>query len=193
MLLLASFIGATAATVPNEMLLRDIVVRTALAQALAPDPHWEAAQRDCAGLVRFSYREAFRTLAPQHLDAGLWRDRFGKATAFADAETLLAYNFKPLGRDETAQALVQAGDLLAFRQTGAPDEPPVYHLLLAVRSRDKASHELQVVYHPGRVGAAVSVGALSDLLNDAPREWHPVPENPAFLGYFRLNEWMNHD
>jgi len=179
--------------VPNEALLRDVIVRTALAQALTPDPHWDLAQRDCAGLIRFSYREAFRTLAPKQLDLGLWHDRTGKPTAFADAETLLAYNFTSLGRDDVALMHVQGGDLLAFRQVAGPDELPVYHLLLAVRSRDKASHELQVVYHPGRADAVVTVGALSDLITEAPLEWHPVPENPAFLGYFRLNEWMNHD
>ena len=43
--------------------LRAIVAETALQQAKAPTPDWHPQQRDCAGLVRYAYRRAYRTLA----------------------------------------------------------------------------------------------------------------------------------
>ena len=39
-------------------------------------------------------------------------------------------------------------------------------------------------------GAAVRTGELRRLTTEAPLEWRPVPENTAFLGFFRFKEWM---
>ena len=36
---------------------------------------------------------------------------------------------------------------------------------------------------------AVRAGALDELARDAPPGWRPVPENPLFLGFYRLKEW----
>jgi uncharacterized protein len=191
-LLMILWVGTNAST-PVEALVRDMVVRTALTQLDGMDQSWQPAQRDCAGLVRHAYREAFRALWPEKLSAGPWRDRRGAATAFADAETLVAYNFAFVGRDEAAVAEVKSGDLIVFRQEPSPDEPPVFHLLIAVRPFDRAHHDVQVVYHPGTPDAAVRVASLSSMLTQAPKEWQPAPENRAFLGIFRLREWMPHD
>lgn len=188
-MLAALLLLAAPAGEPSDALLRELVARTALAQVERPDPAWHPQQRDCAGLVRFSYRAAFRRLRPARLQRPLWSDAQGRPMDFADAETLLSASFAPLGRDEAARALLQSGDLLAFRQVGAAGEP-VYHLMLVVRTADPAHAEPRVVYHPGSKDAAVRVGVLRELVRDAPLEWRPVPENGAFLGFFRFKEWM---
>jgi uncharacterized protein len=138
--------------------------------------------------VRFSYRAAFAALAPSRVEKGLWRDAAGKNASFADAETLLAESFASIGRDESARASLESGDLVAFRQ-GTEDEP-VYHLMLVVAPADRAHAPPFVVYHPGSKGASVRMGRLDALAREAPLEWQPVPENRAFLGFYRLKEWI---
>jgi uncharacterized protein len=186
---LALLVAAGAAGAPpSELLVRRMVAETALAQVRAIDPGWEEAQRDCAGLVRFAYRTAFKRLDPARAAAGPFRDAEGRAAHFADAATLLRETFVLVGRGETARAAVRSGDLVAFARE---DEggAPVHHLMLVVRAEDPAHGRILVVYHPGEKGAAVRAGALDDLARDAPAGWRPVPENPLFLGFFRLKEW----
>lgn len=185
-LLLAA--GAGVAPPPNELLVRRVVAETAVAQLEAIDPAWDERQRDCAGLVRFAYRTAFKRLAPARAAGGPFRDAAGRSTHFADAATLLRETFVRIGRDEAARASLRSGDLVAFARE---DEggAPVYHLMLVVRADDPAHGKVLVVYHPGEKGAAVRAGALDDLAHDAPAGWRPVPENPLFLGFYRLKEW----
>jgi uncharacterized protein YfaT (DUF1175 family) len=171
-----------------EALLRQIVAETALAQLEAMDPRWPEAQRDCAGLVRFAYRTAFKRLEPARAAAGPFRDATGAAAHFADAATLLAASFVPLGRDGAARERLRSGDLLAFARVDE-DGAPVHHLMLVVRPDDPARGRALVVYHPGEQGAAVRSGFLDDLQRDAPHGWRPVPENPLFLGFYRLKEF----
>jgi uncharacterized protein YfaT (DUF1175 family) len=187
-MLLALALAAGAAVAPSEALLRRVVADTALAQVDRIDPAWEERQRDCAGLVRFAYRTAFRRLDPARAAAGPFRDAAGRPAQFADAATLLRGSFVLLGRDDAARARLRSGDLVAFAR---PDEAegPVHHLMLVVRPDDPAHGRALVVYHPGEKGAAVRVGALDALAREAPAGWRPVPENPLFLGFYRLKEW----
>jgi uncharacterized protein len=187
--MLAALLLLAAAPEPSDALLRQLIARTALTQVERVDPAWHPEQRDCAGLVRFSYRAAFKQLRPARLGAPLWRDAQGRGVDFADAETLIAGSFAPLGRGEEARESLRSGDLLAFRQVGAAGAP-VYHLMLVVRPEDRAHAEPRVVYHPGSKGDPVRVGVLRELINEAPLEWRPVPENESFLGFFRFKEWM---
>jgi hypothetical protein len=173
---------------PSEILVRRLVAETALAQLSRMDPSWQEAQRDCAGLVRFAYRNAFKRLDPARAVAGAFRDTSGQPSHFADAATLLRTSFALIGRDEVARAALRSGDLVAFGRQEETGEP-VYHLMLVVRSGDPAHGKTLVVYHPGEKGAAVRSGALDDLARDAPHAWRPVPGNPFFLGFFRLKEW----
>jgi len=180
---------AAARSATEPAILRQLVAETALAQVAKPDPAWEPSQRDCAGLVRFAYASAFRRLAPERVAAGLWRDGRGRATPFADAETLLVGgSFVALGRDEAARRELESGDLVAYRQGGADD--PVYHLMIVVATEDPAHAGPLVVYHPGSPGAAVRAGRLDDLAREAPEEWRPSPDNPSFLGFYRFKEWL---
>jgi len=186
-LLLAAAAVAVAAP-PSESILRRLVAETAVAQLGRADPAWPEAQRDCAGLVRFAYRTAFKRLDPARASAGAFRDGAGERAHFADAATLLSGTFVLLGRDEGSRARLRSGDLVAFARE---DEggAPVHHLMLVVRPDDPAQGQMLVVYHPGEEGAAVRSGRLEDLLREAPHGWRPAPENPLFLGFYRLKEW----
>lgn len=180
-----------AASEPREardVLLRRELGQVALAQIEKFDPLWHPDQRDCAGLVRFAYRSAYKRFDPERLERPLWLDVQGRPTEFADAETLLTHSFVPLGRDEATAETLRTGDLVAFRQEH--DSGPVFHLMLVVRTEDKAHAPARVVYHPGEKGAAVRTGVLQRLATEAPLEWRPVPQNTAFLGFFRFKEWM---
>jgi uncharacterized protein YfaT (DUF1175 family) len=188
-LLMVAAAAAGTGAPPSEALVRRVVGETALAQVEAMDPAWDEAQRDCAGLVRFAYRAAFKKLDPRRAAEGPFRDA-GRPAHFADAATLLRESFVRIGRDEAARAALRSGDLVAFARED-DGGAPIYHLMLVVRAEDPAHGKPLVVYHPGEKGAAVRAGALDALARDAPGGWRPVPENPLFLGFFRLKEWSS--
>ncbi|MBN1206712.1 MAG: DUF1175 family protein [Myxococcaceae bacterium] len=179
---------ASAGRGARDVLLRRELAHVALAQLRKFDPLWHPDQRDCAGLVRFAYRSAHKRFFPERLAQPLWLDAQGRASEFADAETLLTRSFVPLGRDGATLEALRTGDLVAFRQE--QDAGPVFHLMLVVRPEDKAHAPARVVYHPGEKGAAVRTGVLHRLATEAPLEWRPIPQNTAFLGFFRFKEWM---
>jgi uncharacterized protein YfaT (DUF1175 family) len=62
--------------------------------------------------------------------------------------------------------------------------------MIAVMPPGGALSAALVVYHPGQPGAPVRSGALLALTRDAPLEWRPLEENPAFLGVYRFQEWI---
>lgn len=179
---------ASGAREARDVLLRREVGQVALAQLAKFDPLWHPDQRDCAGLIRFAYRSAYKRFYPERLAQPLWMDVHGRPSEFADAETLLTRSFVPLGRDEATREALRTGDLVAFRQEH--DSGPVFHLMMVVRPEDKAHAPARVVYHPGEKGAAMRTGVLHRLATEAPIEWRPVPQNTAFLGFFRFKEWM---
>lgn len=188
--------------------LRQVVTDVALLQARKLSPFWEPKQRDCAGLVRFAYRtaleprDAARTAKlgvppklklpplseqarkalpdyPQIWQTGLTngQPRYGH---FADAETLIGYNFRLKSRDLAA---AQSGDLLVYQKPLINDEP--YHLMLFA-----AGHpENLAVYHNGAQGdeAQVRVVSVAELLQSPDPVWIPSPENPYFLGVYEWN------
>jgi uncharacterized protein len=165
---------------------------------------------DCAALVRHAFREALRShtpewvrraalpFAPQFADvrsaprAGadgwpLFRVSEHPAPAyaeFADAQTIVRLNSRPLGRNLTARP----GDLIYFRQSGQtqPD-----HLMVFVgRSFFEEQGDDWVVYHTGPSdegpGEVRKLRLATLLAHPAPR-WRPVASNPNFVGLFRLS------
>lgn len=192
----------------DEAALRQAVTRVALLQARRISPLWEPGQRDCAGLVRFAYRTALEqrdarqtqklgipaklnlpalsdharqifTHFPQIWQIGMRDDKpnFG---FFADAETLIGYNFRLKSRSlESARN----GDLLVYQKPLYTDEP--YHLMLFVAGRA----ESVVVYHNGAHGneAQVRVVRIHELLDSPDPVWIPSNENPYFLGVYEWN------
>lgn len=176
--------GAASAAPPN---LIGAVAADVASKQVGPlervDGRWHKDQRDCAGLVRFALRQAYRELAPNRLEQPLFVDDQGRPTDFADAQTLITKNFLRLGR-QSALAQAQSGDVLAYRHDRGDEV--VWHLMLVVAPA--AGRQLFVVYHPGEKGAEVRSGRVADLTAQAPLEWRPVDENVAFLGVFRFRE-----
>ncbi|WP_246598823.1 DUF1175 family protein [Methylogaea oryzae] len=193
----------------DENALRRSVSYLALYQARKVSPLWEGRQRDCAGLVRFAYREALkersvaqtrrlglppalhlptvssrsRRLFPQY--PHIWQvgvDSGGKPRRgdFADAETLVGYNFRH--KSQSLQA-ARSGDLLVYRKPLENDQP--YHLMLYV---ENAPHDL-AVYHNGAHGADAQVRVVraEELFRSPDPVWIPAGDNPHFLGVYEWN------
>ena len=191
----------------DEESMRLALTELALAQAKSPSPLWEPSQRDCAGLVRFVYREALRTRTaaqrvklgvpsrlrfpavspaaralfpayPSIWEAGLTSHGSPFFAPFADSEVLLSYSFAPL---PAAPAEARPGDLLAFKKD-LQDVVPSHLMLVASRRPDGL-----VVYHNGAAGrdGAVRVVSVDELLHSPDVTWVPVRENPHFLGVYR--------
>lgn len=170
-----------------------------------PSPAWEPAQRDCAGLLRFAFREAWGP----HTEA--WRDRVGFTgpppagdpapaaggpwrhafptpegwAPFAKGAFLRTLACVPLGRD---LALARPGDLLFFSRGGARAQPD--HAAAFVRP--DLDGEPMLLYHTGPEHSGATPGEgevrrvrLDDLLHHPEADFRPLAENPAFLGVYR--------
>jgi hypothetical protein len=174
-------------------------------QLEGPSPAWEPAQRDCAGLLRFAFREAWGP----HTEA--WRDRVGFASSpvagepdlrragpwlrafptpdgwqpFAKSAFLRQYACVPVSR-EVFDA--KPGDLVFFARGGARSQPD--HAMVFVRPDIDGNPVL--LYHTGPEGSGatrregeVRRVRLDELMHHPEPEFRPVPENRAFLGVFR--------
>jgi len=99
---------------------------------------------------------------------------------FADAETLIGYNFRLKSR---FVASARSGDLLVYQKALDSDEP--YHLMLFAEGQP----ESLAVYHNGARGdeAQVRVVRLTELLESPDPVWIPSTENPYFLGVYEWN------
>ncbi len=173
------------------------------AQLDRPSPAWEPAQRDCAGLLRFAFREAWAPHTAAWRDgagcsgppvardpegAGPWRQAFPTPEGwqpFARGAYLRELACLPLGR-EVAEA--RPGDLLFFSRGGARPQPD--HAMAFVRP--DSDGQPMLIYHTGpeRSAGSGSEGEtrrvrLDDLLHHPDPTFRPLEENPAFLGVFR--------
>jgi hypothetical protein len=153
---------------------------------------------DCAGLIRFAYRESLRKHDgrwAQELQlpdvpplgsvrqfnypfgAGLFRVRAGRWAEFADAQTLMRHNAYRVGRTLDAAA---PADLLFFHQ---PDQRLPFHVMAYVGGRER-----HIVYHTGPGEGSpgeVRRPTVDELLRHPSPQWRPHPGNPNFLGVYR--------
>ena len=163
----------------------------ALRQAEKLSPRWEPSQRDCAGFVRFVYRE---TVMPR---SESWKDWNGQLANFANAEQLVAHNFRFL-RAQLPQSLdrseLRSGDLLVYHREGLPDRE-AWHLMILLEPPGGHTRDWMVAYHSGDPKKGeVRVASLSDLAQVSAGEWRPRFEqedysNPSFKGVFRWKGW----
>jgi len=169
---------------------------------------------DCAGLIRYAYREALRThdsawskaaglpLVPAipsvrkyeypftPWGAALFRTGPEQLAEFADAGTLLRLNTHLVARD-IRQA--RPGDLIFFHQEDAAS--PYHTMMYLGASQIENAAGPFVVYHTGPThapGQASSAGeirrpAVAELRKHPDPSWHPGAENPHFLGVYRWN------
>jgi hypothetical protein len=123
----------------------------------------------------------FRTragpLAPLDLERGAFAE-------FADSATLLRYNTFLVSRDLRA---ARPGDLLFFHQ---PTQREPYHTMLFVGdSYFQPQGSDWIVYHTGdlnRKRGEIREVQASLLLEHPDPRWRPLPDNPCFLGIYRL-------
>lgn len=191
----------------DEGALRRAVSMIALSQGQKISPKWEEKQRDCAGLVRFAYREGIRERSEEQLkdlnaapklflpvvselsrrvlpyypkiwETGSDKEGYAVFDDFADAGKLISYNFRPKSRSVAA---AREGDLLVYYKSAEADEP--YHLMMAASNGAR-----EVVYHNGASGrdSAVRVVSLKELEKAPDVTWIPNEENMHFLGVY---EW----
>jgi len=191
----------------DELRARESIVALALQQSRKISRAWDPAQRDCAGLVRFAYREALRqrTVAqrnrlevPDQLSlpplsgwgqrisgngakiwvAGYYPDGKKILSEFVSAEALIAHNFKHRSwRVDDAQT----GDVLVFSRPNRGEN--VFHLMLVANEGARSG---SVVYHNGEKGknGQVRVVAMRELFESADVNWRPDRSNTSFLGVF---------
>lgn len=167
------------------------LVRLALKQSESYSPRWEPAQRDCAGFVRFLFREAVTGRAE------MWLDKDQKPTAFVSARELVAYNFEkvPLNvsLDEAVQnGEIQTGDLLVFHRPDQNKSEDAWHLMIALRSPHGFQKGVLWTYHNGEKGELGEVRKVrhEDLSTSPFSEWRPQADNPHFYGVYRWKEWL---
>jgi len=177
-----------------------------------PSALWEPAQRDCAGLMRFAFREAWAphtagwrdrigfagppvSRDPDPSFAGPWRNAFPTPDGwqpFAKGAHLRDLACVSLGPDT---ALARPGDLIFFSRGGARQTPD--HVMAFVRP--DVDGQPMLIYHTGpehtprpaaRASDRPEAGEvrrvrLADLMQHPDGTFRPHPENPAFLGVFR--------
>lgn len=161
------------------------LMQVALAQSEKMSPSWDPGQRDCAGFVRYLYRQTFET------EGSLWKNRGGEKVDFVTASELIAYNFQKVSGvfDPVAN---ETGDLLVFRR---PDRKPEdeWHIMILLKPPQYAKPEWLVIYHNGArpPDGAVRVVSLTELNSTLHSEWRPTLQNASFLGVYRWNGWAN--
>ncbi len=188
-------------------------VAIAESQFYSPDPRWTGINRDCAGLARFAYAQALRKhdagwlskIAYLHrwpgedvksfnypdvpiLGLRLFRTQPG---AFEGADTFMATASARLLWEQNTVFVsrlakdARMGDLLFFRDLRNIHSP--MHTMILLDSAEKGM-DRRVVYHTGRDGNSpgeVRIVSLADLNSHADDRWHPVNNNPKFLGFYR--------
>jgi uncharacterized protein YfaT (DUF1175 family) len=176
------------------------------AQALAPDPRWSAAQRDCAGLLRFAYRAALEPhdatwLAHAPVVLGFAPDvqRFHAATVPFLGERLFRiapgpFRANHVSDDFSASPTAERLVLGSARPLRAPEAPERGDVLLFRATARGVAHTMvflggdRVVYDTGGGADApetVRVTTIEELLRHPDPFWHPTASNPAFAGFFR--------
>lgn len=183
---------ATEPTLAPEQsrIFRAWMVRIVDAQiSQGPSPRWS--HRDCAGLVRFAVAETLRPhdeawrrasgvrgplppelplRADQQVLRNNWRLADGRRSAYVGALELIQENAAFVSKDVNA---AQPGDLLFF------DQGDDQHLMVWTGR--------YVAYHTGQAdGDGLRAVSIPQLVSWRDTRWQPVPDNPNFLGVYRL-------
>ena len=162
------------------------LIRVALAQSENISPNWEPQQRDCAGLVRFVYKQALGVKDP------LWLSWENTYTHYANAELLISKNFTKVAdevTDTTQNGDLQTGDILTFRRDDQKKEDQ-WHLMILMESPWQKKKWL-VTYHNSARDETAGVKKLwlNDLVNSELDNWKPLKENKNYVGVYRWNKW----
>lgn len=192
----------------ERVAFREWFAAIAEAQFTAPAPAWQ--ERDCSSLLRFAYvetlkpksaewfsqfpffnpprlppprtpgyplplvsRSVFRIAPGAYVPGDV---EAGKLVGAATSAELLRYNTDLLGRTPDR---AERGDLLFFAHPLA--EGSGYHSMVYLGDG-------MLVYHTGaspEEGGEVRLLSLETLAQHPDPSWHPLPDNPHFLGFYR--------
>lgn len=152
---------------------------------------WDAANRDCAGLVRYVFHEAlsrhsesFFTHYPDMARVSNYsgaRELAATARYWAEGNQTapdLLRHARYLGRETESQNL-KTGDILYY-------ESPTWHIrhvMLVVRS----GNTVFLVYHTGDQRDELRLRTVDDMRRQNEPQWHPDRENPVFRGIYRAH------
>ncbi len=184
------------------------IVNLALFQARSISLNWAKEQQDCAGLIRFVYKEAIkkRTIKqrnnlklPEKLNfpgvsnavrnifpffPDIWKISATHYSSFADAENLVMFNFDYVSKNIND---LMPGDLLVFNKNNSSLEP--WHLMLYV---GKEYNKPLAIYHNGDKGkyAKIRIVSINDLSNSPDPQWMPNHNNPFFMGIYKWKSFQ---
>ncbi len=185
----------------------DSFVAVALAQVgSTPESTFDPSQRDCAGLVRYAYREALKAhdaaFAARHL--GLRRLPEVRTFHYPSVPFLgtRLFRVRPGGFDPAAverdfavapeavrlaegsarriAGVPSAGDLALFRSAAG-----VAHLMIIAGDGPDAPLVYHTGPHDGGPGEVRRASLLS-LRSHPDSAWRPLAANPSFQGFFRF-------
>lgn len=196
----------------NSTVLREAFLQwfaaIAEAQFTALSPTWKLEDQDCSGLLRFAFVEALKPKTQA------WFKQFAYLPA-PRVPPLSAYPLPQIGRSvfRVAPGAYQPGDVQEgrlVRRTSAmylmryssqflgrtPDKARRGDLLFFIHplAQGSAYHSMvylgngRVVYHTGyapQEGGEVRLVTLQTLNKHPQKYWHPRPDNPYFLGFYR--------
>ena len=170
------------------------VVNIALSSFLYKPVKWHQSQRDCAGFVRYVFKEALKKHdnlrgvklirydipdvkkynypnIPLFADKLFMTDR-GPST-FANGYQLVTYNFVFISKNVQD---AKPADILVFFNKKNLDEP--FHIMLFLGKK------VGVIYHTGDKRGLNKL-TIKELLNFPDPYWRPIPPNNMFLGVYR--------
>ncbi|HLP59021.1 MAG TPA: DUF1175 family protein, partial [Candidatus Deferrimicrobium sp.] len=135
--------------------------------------------------VPFLGTNIFRTIPGPFNEQDLKNNAF---QPIATARVLMDYNCTYLGKE--MNDTIMEGDLLFYRYFKG--ERDVFHAMILVKidTRNQEGIDGIVVYHTGPDGdqkGEVRRLRISTLNNHPDDIWHVKPNNPYFLGFYRLN------
>ena len=158
-----------------------------------PTPRWQ--QKDCAGLVRFATHEALQQHDAKWLKAnGVSVEQLPPEIELTETQRALANNWKQTGDEKgafiSAIGLIQnnahfigkdinqalPGDLIFF------DQGDAQHLMVWMGS--------YIAYHTGTVtptDTGLRAVKLKQLMQWKDTRWQPEPNNPNYIGIYRLD------
>lgn len=186
--------------------LRGWMVRIAESQFLRISPAWDVRQRDCAGLVRFAFREALRKHdAAWNSKTGIVLDKniadvgpFNYPEVPVVGEKIFKISDAPCDDAKSFSSFADAGTLVTCSmrrvgnsvEDGLPGDCAVFenrrnvewpfHLMIICGSEGR---DRVLIYHTGDAQGVKRV-KLSYLNNSI--DFKPADTNPKFLGVYRF-------
>lgn len=182
----------------------------AIYQFLNPSPKWPSNQRDCAGLIRFAFKEALKKHDENWyqytgIDPELWYEKTGvdlkkipdiQAYNYPDVPGAGTYIF--LSDESKLSTFANAYTLLkyntGFVSRNLEDAQPG-DVLFFQHSNPVTFHSMiftgdGLIYHTGPDSAndpgKIKLWKVEDYLRLMPVQWLPIQENTYFLGVYRF-------